>query len=112
MFQLRFGHNQRLLKLFFWEADRFLAELNGWKRFTPVQYGHFKNGNARYVTSHGQNADLLCFGAGSGGRILNYMYLQNSSAEEFIKNGADLSKSSLIAMRIDERFLASGKYMV
>ena len=90
---------------FFAEADNFLAELNGWKRFTPVQYGHNKNGNARYVTSHGQNADMLAFGTGAGGRIHNFMYLQGTAVNEFIKNGQNLTKAPMIGMVIDEKFL-------
>jgi oxygen-independent coproporphyrinogen-3 oxidase len=90
---------------FFAEADSFLAELNGWKRFTPVQYGHGKNGNASYVTSHGQNADMLAFGTGAGGRMHNFMYLQGTAVNEFIKNGQNLIKALMIGMVIDEKFL-------
>ncbi len=90
---------------YFSEADRFLAELGGWQRFTPVQYGHSVNGTANYVTSHGKNADLLAFGAGAGGRIQNFMYLQNNNAEAFIKTGSDLAAAPMIGMKIDEQFL-------
>ena len=89
---------------YFIEADTFLPRLEGWQRFTPVQYGHSAKGKAMYVSSHGQNADLLAFGAGSGGRIQNYMYLQNSTAKEFINTAADLTKTPMIAMQIDEDF--------
>ena len=51
---------------FFLQADELLVKQPGWKRFTPVQYGHSESGKAIYVSSHGQNADLLAFGAGSG----------------------------------------------
>ncbi len=101
--------NPELEYKYFIEADNFIPRLEGWQRFTPVQYGHSVNGNAIYVSSHGQNADLLAFGAGSGGRIQNYMYLQNSTAEEFIKNGTDLPESQMITMNIDERFLGLRK---
>lgn len=90
---------------YFAEADSFLAELNGWKRFTPVQYGHVQYGNAKYVTSHGQNADMLAFGTGAGGRIHNFMYLQGTAVNEFVTNGQNLTKAPMIGMVIDERFL-------
>jgi len=90
---------------YFSEADKFLAELNGWQRFTPVQYGHSVNGTAKYVTSHGKSADSLAFGAGAGGRIQNFMYLQNNTAEAFIKTGSDLAAAPMIGMKIDEQFL-------
>ena len=90
---------------YFIEADRFLPGLKGWKRFTPVQYGHEKKGTAKYVTSHGHNPDMLAFGAGSGGRIQNRMYLQSNKLNDFIANGNDFVHAPMVAMQIDPLFL-------
>jgi anaerobilin synthase len=90
---------------YFIEADNFLPGLKGWERFTPVQYGHEKKGTAKYVTSHGQNSDLLAFGAGSGGRIQNKMYLQSNKLNDFIANGNDFVHAPMFAMQIDPLFL-------
>ncbi len=54
---------------FFLTANNSLKQIEGWKQFTPVQYGHSTKGTAMYVSGHGQNADLLALGAGAGGRI-------------------------------------------
>ncbi|MDA3928260.1 MAG: coproporphyrinogen-III oxidase family protein [Prolixibacteraceae bacterium] len=90
---------------FFTEADERLPEIDGWERFTTVQYGHRKNGKATYVSAHGQNADLLAFGSGAGGRINNINYIQTGNVEEYINAQGDFMNDPILFLSIDEKYL-------
>jgi len=90
---------------YFSEADSRLVEINEWNRLTPVQYGHRDLGNAVYVTAQGQNADLLAFGSGAGGRINAINYLQTGNIEEFINGAGDFINDSITFMSIPEDYL-------
>jgi oxygen-independent coproporphyrinogen-3 oxidase len=102
-----FGHpgNQEQEYDLFLQADELLVKKPGWKRFTPVQYGHSESGKAIYVSSHGQSADLLAFGAGAGGRFQNFMYLQSGSVNDFIREGNYLTQAPMTGMFIDPLYL-------
>ncbi len=86
---------------FFILADRSLPLKKGWKRITPVQYGHATDGRSVYVSSHGQSADIMAFGAGAAGRRDNLTYLQTSDVNKFIDN----SSAGITLLETDERFL-------
>ncbi|MBN1924886.1 MAG: radical SAM protein [Prolixibacteraceae bacterium] len=91
--------------IYFIEADNCLVENSGWERFTSVQYGHREKGKAVYVTAQGQNADLLAFGSGAGGRIRNISYIQTGNIEEFNNNPGNFMSDSIMFLTIHDSFL-------
>lgn len=90
-------------------AHNALNRIDGWQQYTPVQYGHSTNGQAIYVSGHGQNADLLALGAGAGGRINTHTYFTNPNVEEFMGCKANFAQTPKIMMSIDKEFLNHSK---
>jgi anaerobilin synthase len=90
---------------YFIEADNYLVEKKGWDRLTSVQYGHRENGKAVYVAAQGQNADILAFGSGAGGRIGNINFLQTGNIEEYVNGNGDFLNDSILFLSINESFL-------
>jgi oxygen-independent coproporphyrinogen-3 oxidase len=66
-------------------ADRTLRDLAGWKRFTPVQYGHAIEGRAVYVQSHGLQGDVMAFGPSAGSKTGMIGFLQTRDTEAWMQ---------------------------
>jgi oxygen-independent coproporphyrinogen-3 oxidase len=90
---------------YFLQAEERLLSIPLWVSFTPVQYGNSKTGRGVYVSSHGQNPDLLAFGAGAGGRIGNSQYLITADTHKYIDGDGIFQNQSSVLMTIDEAYM-------
>lgn len=97
------GENSEKEFAYYREACETLVGINKWEQFTPVQFGN-KNGEAHYVKSQGESADVLAFGAGAGGRINNYMYFHHSDVNHYDKRRMAFNKN-LTWMKISPAFM-------
>lgn len=90
---------------YFLHADNTLISLPLWESFSPVQYGHSQKGRAVYVSAHAKWHDILAFGTGSGGRINNYMYFNNSDINRY-DNRSEKYNKYLCWTKISPDFIA------
>ena len=90
---------------YFLQAEESLLSIPLWISTTPVQYCNSETGSAVYVSSHGQNPDLLAFGAGAGGRIGNAQYLMTANTNRYSEGDGIFRNQSSGLMTIDDTFL-------
>ena len=67
-------------------ADDFLTSIPNWEAITAVQYGHKKQGNARYVKMQADDSDVLALGPGAGGKINGLQYINAFSLADFLED--------------------------
>jgi len=94
---------------FFEMADSFLTSLPGWQPFTTVQYGNSIHGTAHYIQLQADDADILAFGPGAGGKIDNIQFLNTFSLDDYLDEPISLISPKTKAYQLPEKYELLGK---
>jgi putative heme utilization radical SAM enzyme HutW len=94
---------------FFEMADTYLTNIPGWQPFTTVQYGDSFNGTASYVQLQANDADILAFGPGAGGKINNIQYLNMFSLDDFLNDSILLISPKAKVFQLTDEYELLGK---